>query len=70
MDITDFNPYEIAGFTLTGWKDSKGKIDIGDQVIDEFPNCITCNDVLYTLEEITESEHDSQGRVFCNAEYV
>lgn len=68
MDIKDFKPFEIGGFTLTGWKDGERKIKLKDGSTIDFPPTITCNSVVYTLEETVEFPH-ADGKIFLNLEY-
>jgi hypothetical protein len=68
MHITDFKPFDIGGFTLTGWKDGERKIKLKHGESITFPPVITCNSVVYTLEDIIEFPHGN-GKIFLNLEY-
>jgi len=74
MDITDFQPFEVAGFTLGGYKFPDGSVNFGETSFLKIPKEITCNKVTYTLEEVKEfPKKDTQNkpdRIFFNAEYV
>ena len=69
MDITEFEPFEITSFELSGWRRKDGSIKLETRVIPEFPKEISCNDTVYTLEEVIETVKVNE-ETFCNAVYV
>jgi len=72
MNITDFDPYDIAGFTLNGKinKDT-GYVELQKKKLKNIPETIECNGVSYTLEYVDryDDEEFEKYRQF-NAEYV
>jgi hypothetical protein len=66
-EISDFKPWVVAGFSLSGYKVENGYV-LGDKngdFVKELPNEILCNSVVYALENI-----EVFGNDFFNAHYV
>jgi hypothetical protein len=66
MNITEFSPGDVAGFDLAAWKLPDGTYKLGSgKIVTEFPKEITCNNIVYTFEEIVDCGND-----FVNVVYV
>ncbi len=73
MNINDLSPGDIAGFDLAAWKlpDGTFQLDGSKRILKEFPKEISCNNRIYTFEDIVEcGVNKENGFIFVNVVYV
>lgn len=70
MNIEEFAPGDVAGFSLAGYLQKDGTIKLmSGAILDEIPEEIELNNTIYTFEETIEGAINENG-TFVNLAYV